>query len=407
MTRPQLAVTVAAAALATAVAGCSVAPNSNTLPGQVAVGSDGYTITAPFDNVQNLVPNSNVQYNNVTIGTVAKIEVSGWHAEVKLRLKKSIELPANVTLKIAQKSLLGAEYVQIDDPTELPAGRLAQGATLRMTQTGAYPETEQVLSAVSLLLNNGGLSQINTITTQLNAALGGREPEARAVVDKLDTLLSTLDRQKSHVIDALDAINGLTKKLAAQRDVVAGAIDRITPGLKALNEERVKLVRAIDAVGKFGTTATRVVNITQSSLLSNLANLRPILEQVNKAGNDLPKALNYLTTVPFPLQNVQRALKGDYANLFLTLDLSLSTLAGSFLGTTGKTVPASLQKGNPVTTPLTATPAKTPPESTTRPNPPKSGNAPTQPAPSAPPKSGSPTTTAPSCPLLTKLLGGC
>jgi len=391
----RLALIIAAASL---LAGCALSPNDNVLPGQVGVGSDGYTVIAPFDNVQNLVPNSNVQYNNVTIGTVAQIKVNGWHAMVKLRLRKSVPLPANVTLKIAQKSLLGAEYVEVDDPAGPAVGRLAQNATLPMTQTGNYPETEQVLSAVSLLLNNGGLSQINTITTQLNAALINRTPDVRSVITNLQTLLTTLNDQKSNVVAALEQVQTLSAQLAAQRDTVATAIDRITPGLKALNAERAKLVSAIDAVGRFGVTATSVVNLTQRTILTNLANIRPVLEQLNAAGDDLPKALNYLVTIPFPAQTLQNALKGDYANLFATIDVSLPTLAESFLGLGDKTVPTAMQKTDPVRTPAGITaPRSTPAPSTS------SSSAPT---PTAPPTSMPPTPPA-KCNLLKQLLGGC
>lgn len=405
MSRRTAAVAVAGAVL---LGGCSLSPNSHTYPGEAAVGSDGYTVHAPFDNVQNLVPNSNVQYRDVTIGTVAAIKVQGWQARVILRLKKSVDLPTNVTLKIAQKSLLGAEYVEVDDPTDAPSGRLASNSTLALTRTGNYPETEQVLSAVSLLLNNGGLSQINTITTQLNDALGGREQDSRAIIDKLNTLFATLNTQKTNVVNALDSLNGLAKTLAAQKTTVANAIDKITPGLQALNTERTRLVRAIDAVGKFGVTATRVINLTQSSLLENLANLRPVLNQLNKAGDDLPKALNYAITIPFPATTVRNALKGDYANLFATIDLSLPTLLSSFGGVgTGAAIPTALQKNDPVKGPLQAAPGPpTAPKKTSAPTPTAGPSTPTQTPTSATPPSTAPPSPAP-CPLLKKLLGGC
>lgn len=385
------------------LAGCNISPNQNVLPGQAGVGSDGYTVIAPFDNVQNLVPNSNVQYDNVTIGTVAEIRVTGWHAIVELRLKKSVPLPENITLKIAQKSLLGAEYVQIDASADTPVGRLHQGSTLPMTRTGSYPETEQVLSAVSLLLNNGGLSQLETITTQLNDALRDHVPDARNVIGKLQTLLGVLNDQKANVVAALEQVHGLSARLAAQRQTVARAIDRITPGLEALNAERGKLVQAIDAVGSFGVTATRVVQLTQHALLANLANLRPILEQLHAAGDNLPKALNYLVTIPFPLQTVQNALKGDYANLFATIDVSLPTLAESFLGIPlGSQIPTALQKTDPLKTPAGITPKPTSgtPPSTTPAKPTPGTSSPTAPAPTPSP--------APApCGLLQQLLGGC
>ena len=62
--------------------GCNLQPNDRTLPGQTAVGSDGYTVTVYFDEIANLVRNSEVQMDQVVIGTVADIDVEDWQAKV-------------------------------------------------------------------------------------------------------------------------------------------------------------------------------------------------------------------------------------------------------------------------------------------------------------------------------------
>ena len=393
---------ILAVSVGLALSGCSLRPNDNTLPGQVAVGSDGYSIVAMFGSIENLVPNSTVQYNDVNVGTVAKISVVDWKAKVTLRLKKSLRLPANVTFKIGQKTLLGAQYVQIEDPAA-PEGKLSAGQTLNVAQTDASPETEKVLSAVALLLNNGGLSQINTITSELNTALGGRETDARNVIGKLNTLLETLDSEKANVVQALESLDSLSKRLSAQKETVGEALDSLAPGIKVLNDERVKLVQAIEAVGQFGTVGTQLINTSQKALLGNLKSLRPVLEQLNAAGDNLPNALKYMITIPFPLMTTENAIKGDFANLFLTLDVSVQTLTASFLGTSlGR---PALQSGDPLSGPLQLDPklleslpslmSPSSPTPTTSPPTTGKGDAP----------SGTPT--AAPCNFLTKVLGGC
>ena len=57
-------------------------------------------------------------------------------------------------------------------PPVLPP-ELASGDTIPITRTGSAPEAEEVLGALSLLLNGGGLQQIKVITTELNKALDG------------------------------------------------------------------------------------------------------------------------------------------------------------------------------------------------------------------------------------------
>jgi phospholipid/cholesterol/gamma-HCH transport system substrate-binding protein len=349
-----------------AVTGCSLQPNDYTLPGQTGVGSSGYTITVDFDQVENLVPNSTVQLNDVTVGTVGSISVTDWQAHVKLHLTKSVRIPAASTFSIGQKTLLGAQYVQISRPGDpltgptgtrnaavatgkVPGPDLRDGDVVGVSQTGSYPSTEEILGAAALLLNNGGLSQISVITGQLSTALHQHVPDTRSLIKRTNQLLAVLDRDKGSIIAALESLNHLSQQLADKRGVVAKAIDHITPGLKALNQERTNLIRAVTTTGRFSTRAADVIEVNRAALLGNLQALRPILGHLSEVADSLPDALKIGLTIPFPAMTTTDAVKGDYANLFANIDLRLPGLAKSFLGFS---TPAALQATNPVRAPL-------------------------------------------------------
>ncbi|NHA01245.1 MCE family protein [Nocardioides sp. W3-2-3] len=168
--------TAVGALLASLTAGCSLQPNENTLPGQVATGSDGYGVTVHFEAVENLVPNSQVLLDDVVVGTVTDIRVQDWHAVADIRLLDSVPISEDARFTIGQKTLLGAQYVEVNSPrvnaTASPASLLADGDEVPLARTGQAPGTEQVLAGVALLLNNGGLSQISTITGESHHCLG-------------------------------------------------------------------------------------------------------------------------------------------------------------------------------------------------------------------------------------------
>lgn len=340
---------VGAALTVLLASGCSIQPNDNTLPGQVAVGDDGYGVSVIFDKVENLVPNSQVLKDNVVVGTVASIEVDNWQARVEMRLLDSVELPTTSVFAIGQKTLLGAQYVEVDVPEKVSAvDPLQEGDVVPVTQTGSYPATEQVLGAVALLLNNGGLSQISTITTELSAALRGRTPDARDLVRRSNELLTVLDENRTQIVNALKSLNRLSAGLAADRAHIARAIDKITPGLQSLEQERKRLVTAVTTTGRTGTRAVEVIQTSQRALLANLDSLQPILSNLGEVSTKLPEALKLAVTIPFPAMTAENAFGGDYANLFTTFDLRGSSLAESFLGLG---IPA-LQAGDPVLGPL-------------------------------------------------------
>ncbi|MFS3128219.1 MCE family protein [Nocardioides sp. Bht2] len=335
----RLALLPAVAVLGLVASGCQIQPNDNTLPGQVAVGDDGYTVTVQFDQVENLVPNSTVQQDNVVIGTVAKIAVRDWHAEVELRLLDSVELPRDAVFAIGQKTLLGAQYVEVAAPVRSAGakvpGRLTDGTVVPTAQTGAYPSTEQVLGGVALLLNNGGLSQISTITGELSAALRDRVPDTRSLVRRTNELLTVLDDNRAEVVNTLAALDKLAEGLAEDSTEIIAAVKRISPGLRALEKERTHLVEAVTATGTAGVRATRLIRTNRQALLANLDQLAPVLDRLAVASTDLPEALKIAATIPFPAMTTPNAIKGDYANLFATIDVTTDSLLGSWLSAAG------------------------------------------------------------------------
>ena len=97
-------------------AGCGLPEVADLpLPGGAPTG-DGYTVTAEFDDVLDLVPRAAVKVDDVTVGTVEKISLDGWHARVRLRIDRAVRLPANATAAVRQSSLLGEKYVTVAPP---------------------------------------------------------------------------------------------------------------------------------------------------------------------------------------------------------------------------------------------------------------------------------------------------
>ena len=383
-------------------AGCDIQPNDNTLPGQVAVGDDGYTVRVHFDQIENLVPNSTVQKDDVVIGTVGEIRTEGWEAVVELHLLDDVQLPADAVFSIGQKTLLGAQYVDVSVPAgstgaRPTAARLADGAVVPVAQTGTYPATEQVLGAVALLLNNGGLSQISTITGELSTALRDRVPDTRGLIRHTNELLSVLDANRSEIVRALESLNSLSAGLRKDQEQIATAIDRITPGLKVLDQERNRLVKAVTRTSRTGARASEVIHASEAALLANLDSLGPILTNLGQASESLPESLKLALTIPFPVMTTRNALRGDYANLFATLDLRDQSLLGSWLGLIGV----------PATTPADAAVPETP--AVPEPPVPAPGTpAPTdQATPGEVPAPAAPAEPVPACGLLKKILGGC
>ena len=323
--------------LVTALSGCGVlrdfrGANSLPLPGTKGGGSGSYTVQAQMPDVQTLKENSRVRVNDVTVGNVTKIERQGWHALVTMTLPGDVDLPANATATLGQTSLLGSVHIELAPPKGIPAtGKLKNGSLIPLSSAGAYPSTEKTLGAVSLLLNGGGLGQVQDITKALSTAFTGHEQDLRSLIGQLDKFVAYLNDQKSDIIAATDSLNNLAGRLADQKPVIDKALKTLPQALTVLKDERENLADALDQLGKFGALAADSVNKTKQNLVKELRDLGPVLQSLADAGPALTRSLDFFTTFPFPRPTLGKWLRGDSANLTAVVDLTISRIDNSLL----------------------------------------------------------------------------
>jgi ABC-type transporter Mla subunit MlaD len=226
-------------------------------------------------------------------------------------------------------------HLELNPPLGQPGvGRLRPGATIPLSRSSAYPSTEQTLSSLSLVVNGGGLGQLGEIIHNFSAALTGREGAVRDLLNRLDKFVGTLDQQRANIIASIQALNRLAATFAGQRDVLTEALRKVPPALDVLIRERPRLTAALDHLRVFSNTANGLINDTQADLVRNLKNLEPTIGALADVGPELDTALAAATVFPFTQNFVDRAVRGDYFNLHVQLDLSTPRLKrGLLLGT--------------------------------------------------------------------------
>jgi len=326
------ALTIALAAPALSACGSWQGANSLPLPGTEGRGPGAFTIEAQLPDVDNIQRNSRVRVGDVTVGTVTDIRRQDWHALVTMTLNCEVDLPANATVKVGQTSLLGSKHIELAPPTSVPpAGRLHNGSLITLANSGAYPNTEQTLAALSMILNGGGIGQIQEITEVLSSAFAGRADDLRGLITQLDTFINQVNDQTDDIISATDSLNNLAAQVAQQKPVVDKALKTIPDALEVLKNEREKLANALDKFGKFSALTADTVQQTKDNLVRELSDLGPVLQSLADAGPALTRSLSIFTTYPFPKETLDKWFRGDYANLTAVVDLTLSRLDASFL----------------------------------------------------------------------------
>ena len=322
-----------------AVSGCGAlrnfrGANSLPLPGRVGVGPGSYTIQAQMPDVQNLKQNSRVQFNDVLIGNVAKVERQGWHALVTMNIEPDAVLPANATAAVGQTSLLGTLHVELATPPGGAAnGKLHNGSVIPLSSAGTYPTTEQTLGALSLVLNGGGLGQLQDITQTLSTAFTGREKDLRSLITQLDKFTAYLNDQKDDIIAALDSLNNLVGQVAEQKPVLDNALKTIPGAITVLKDQRNDFADALGALPGLGDLGADALEATKENLIKELGDLGPVEKSLADSGLALTRGLDYLTVPLFSKPPVAKWIRGDYGNISAVFDLTLSRLDnGLFTG---------------------------------------------------------------------------
>lgn len=296
-----------------------------------------YAVSAEFADVLDLVPQAAVKVNDVTVGSVRGIELRGWVAIVHMRVKRDVRLPDNATAAIRQSSLLGEKFVALAAPgNEAPQGSLGEGDLITLAHTDRGAEVEEVLAALGLLLNGGGLAQLKTINAEVTKALAGREADAKGALHQLDAFITGLDKQKDDIVRAIEALDRLATRLAEQRDTIGRAIDALDPGITVLAQQREQFTATLVALRDLSAVGQRVINASRDDTIASLRALQPTLDQLVKAGDALPKAIDFGLTYPFP-PNVQKAISGDFVRLHVTADLDATTILANMLAKGGST----------------------------------------------------------------------
>jgi phospholipid/cholesterol/gamma-HCH transport system substrate-binding protein len=253
---------------------------------------------------------------------------------VKLALNKNVVLPANATATVAQTSLLGSMHIDLAAPKDKPAtGRLTDGSKIAQSNTGRYPTTEEVLSALGVVVNKGNLGALQEITDETYQAVAGRQDQFVDLVPRLAELTAGLNRQVDDIIDAVDGLNRFSAILARDKDNLGRALDTLPEALRVLNRNREHIVDAFAALKKLAMVTSHVLSKTKVDFAEDLKGLYSVAKSLNDNRKNFVTSLQLLLTFPFPNFGIKQAVRGDYLNVFTTFDLTLRRLGETFFTT--------------------------------------------------------------------------
>ncbi len=333
---------VVAATGALLLSGCEFSVYDLPLPGGADLGDNPYEVTVQFRDVLDLVPQSTVKVNDISVGIVDEIEVSGYVAEVTLLLNEDVELPGNAEATIRQTSLLGEKFVSLAAPADPSSDMLGDGDEIPLERTGRNTEVEEVLGALSLVLNGGGVAQLKTISNELSNIFEGREGTVKSVLEQIRVFMTQLDGSRNQIVRAIEQVNSLAISLNGETDTLDLALEELPSAIASVNRQRDDIIKMLSALSDLSDVGVRVIQQSEQNTITSLNALAPVLTEFADAGDDFVNSLQIFLTYPFidgvVGKNAQQARDlhmGDYTNLSINLDLNLGQLLEDGLGIPG------------------------------------------------------------------------
>ena len=335
------------AALAAALvllSGCGPTLADMPLPGS-GVSGDTIEVRVEFDEALNLARGAQVRVNGVSSGKVRSVSTKDFKAIAVLDVRRSAGMRSDATARLRYTTPLGELFVEVTNPDS--GTLLHDGAALSTTQTTTAPTVEDALASASLLVNGGGLNQLQTVTEELNASLGGREDTVRRLMQRADTFLTEANATTQDIDRALTALATVSTVLNDNRATIEAAMTDIRPAARVLRKNTPGLTRLLAKLTEFSGTANHVVGATRAEILQMLQQVSPVLDEFNANRDTLGPSLKALVSLN---DLINTAIPGDYANMKLEMQMDKITLP-SLLGAPGSVADPGATTGgsNPLT----------------------------------------------------------
>src|SRR6201997_3404270 len=278
------------------------------IPGGTGTGAGHMTIYVQMPDTLALNANSRVRVADVNVGTVTAIKLVNWVATLTLDIEPSVKLPKNTTAKIGQTSLLGSQHVEVASPPNPSPELLKSGDTIPLKNTEAFPTTERVLAALSMILRGGGIPNLEVIQNELYNIVTGREDQIREFLNRLDTFVTELNKQSQDLVHAIDASDRLLAVVAQNNDTLDRILTVAPPVIKHFADTRDLFADAIVARGRVSRADDSARAPSSDNIHTNLQLLQPALQELGRASPYLVGALKMILTAPFDIDNVPKAI---------------------------------------------------------------------------------------------------
>lgn len=233
------------------------------------------TYTAVFDDVSSLKSGDSVRVAGVRVGTVKNVTLEPDNTvTVGFGADRDIVLTSGTKAAVRYLNLVGDRYLELlDTPgspriqppgSVIPAERTQSALDLDLLLGGLKPVVQglnpQAVNALTSSLiqilqgQEGNVESLFAKTSTFSNALADNSQTVQQLIDNLNTVLATIDKDGSKFSATVDRLEKLATGLAADRDPIGSAITALDSGTASLTDlltqARTPLAGTIDQLAR-------------------------------------------------------------------------------------------------------------------------------------------------------------
>lgn len=248
-----------------------------------AMREPGTRITAYFDKTVGLYADSSVRVLGIEVGAVEDVRPQGDVVRVDMRVRRSVEVPAEAKAVVVASGLVSDRYIQLT-PAYAGGPRMSSGTMIPNDQTATPAELDELYRSVNKLsralgpegANKGGaLSDLLDSSAQ---ALEGNGKNLNGTIKRLGELATTLSESRGDFFTTVDNLNEFTATLAASDRQIREFYGRVADVTGFLAGERNQIGAALGSLATALTELKGFVEQNRELLSSNVKNLTGITQ---------------------------------------------------------------------------------------------------------------------------------
>lgn len=274
---------------------------------------------AVFDDVSGLAVGDDIRIAGVDVGKVREIDVQADNTVlVTFDVRKGQELTTGTHATIQYRNLIGDRVIQLTRGEKDGADggeTLAVGATLPASQTASALDLDTLLNGFKPLFAGLSPTQVNELSGQLIQVLQGQQSSVATLVDSVASFTTTIGNREQLIGEVIRNLNSVLGTVDDRKATVGLLLDRLDALLTGLDKQDTQVLDAAARISGFADRTSTLVARARGDLRADLQGVAVSARGLNKRADTLDALLKKLPSHYETLQNT--ASYGNFFNFFL------------------------------------------------------------------------------------------